>query len=56
MITIKAEAPIAYDSDDHIYPDGIYLDNNVTPEFVNDVELYFQRKLISWILVVLVVL
>jgi cyclopropane fatty-acyl-phospholipid synthase-like methyltransferase len=45
MITIKTEAPIAYDSDDHIHPDGIYLDNNVTPEFVNDVELYFQRKI-----------
>lgn len=45
MITITAEAPVALDSNDHIYPDGIYLDNNVTPSFVNDVESFFQKKI-----------
>lgn len=45
MITITAEAPVALDSDDHIHPDGIYLDNNVTMEFVYEIENHFQRKI-----------
>lgn len=45
MITITAEAPVALDSNDHIHPDGIYLDNNVNPAFVNDVEKYFNKKI-----------
>lgn len=45
MITIAAEAPIALDSNDHIYPDGIYLDNNVSLNFVNNIEQVFQRKI-----------
>jgi 2-polyprenyl-3-methyl-5-hydroxy-6-metoxy-1,4-benzoquinol methylase len=45
MITISATVPVAIDSEDHIHPDGIYLDNNVNPAFVNDVETFFQRKI-----------
>lgn len=45
MISIIAEASIATDSDDHNYPDGIYLDNNLSTDFVDDVEKYFQRKI-----------
>lgn len=45
MITITAEVPVALDSEDHINPDGIYLDNNVKTEFVNDVEEFFQKKI-----------
>lgn len=45
MITINAEAPIALDSDDHINPDGIYLDNNVSVRLVEEIEKFFQRKI-----------
>lgn len=45
MITIKTEHPIAYDSADHIYPEGSYYDNRVQLDFVSDVEEYFGRKI-----------
>ena len=45
MIKVLTQNPIAVDSDDHIHPEGIYLDNNLNPEFINSVESYFQRKI-----------
>ena len=42
MIKLKTKFPIALDSDDHIHPEGIYLDNNLNPEFLNSVLSFFR--------------
>jgi SAM-dependent methyltransferase len=47
MIKLITNNPIAVDSDDHIHPDGIYLDNNINHQFVDDVENYFKREKIN---------
>ena len=45
MITIKTDSPIAVDSDDHIHPDGIYLDNNVDHTLIPQIEYLFNKKI-----------
>jgi cyclopropane fatty-acyl-phospholipid synthase-like methyltransferase len=45
MITVKTNHPIAIDSLDHIYPEGVYYDNNVSETFVNDVQKFFNKKI-----------
>lgn len=47
MLSVITEHPIALDSDDHIYPDGIHYDNHCNPWFVADIENYFQDKKIN---------
>jgi SAM-dependent methyltransferase len=38
MIEIKTNYPIATDSLDHLYPEGVYHDNNVSITFVEELE------------------
>lgn len=38
MIEIKTNYPIATDSLDHLYPEGVYHDNNVSIPFVQELE------------------
>jgi 2-polyprenyl-3-methyl-5-hydroxy-6-metoxy-1,4-benzoquinol methylase len=38
-------SPIAVDSDDHIHPDGVHLDNNMDYVFVDNVEKHFDKKI-----------
>lgn len=45
MIKVITDHPIAIDSDDHKYPEGIYYDNNSSVEFIDDVEKYFNRSI-----------
>jgi Methyltransferase domain len=47
MIKVKTEYPIAADSDDHKYPEGVYYDNNITYKFVEEIENYFGNKQIN---------
>lgn len=47
MFTIHTQHPLAVDSDDHHYPDGVHLDNNLNMDFVNGIENYFQNKKID---------
>lgn len=45
MINVITNYPIAVDSDDHKYPEGIYYDNNSNDVFINDIEKYFGRQI-----------
>lgn len=45
MITVITNHPIAEDSDDHKYPDGIHYDNGFSWLFADNVESYFNRKI-----------
>ena len=47
MIKLITDYPIAVDSDDHIHPDGIYLDNSFNHAFVKNVEEYFKFNKIN---------
>ena len=47
MIKLITDHPIALESDDHIHPDGIYLDNNINSTFVKNVEKYFNNTKIN---------
>lgn len=42
MLQVITNYPIAIDSDDHKYPEGIYYDNNSNQAFIADVEKYFN--------------
>lgn len=45
MFSVKTNHPVAYDSKDHLYPEGVFWDNNVSLDFVRSVELYFGKKI-----------
>ena len=47
MIKLITDYPIAVESDDHIHPDGIYLDNNINYMFVANVEKHFKNNKIN---------
>lgn len=42
MITIKTNFPVAVNSDDHKYPEGVYLDNTINYNFVEEIEKYMD--------------
>lgn len=48
MFNVKTDYPVAINSDDHKYPEGIYYDNNCNFKFVQDVEQYFNSKPINF--------
>lgn len=41
MIKIQTNYPIASDSLDHLYPEGVYYDNNVSINFINQIESFY---------------
>lgn len=45
MIKVETDFPIAKDSLDHIYPEGVHFDNSLNIEFVKQVEELFKRKI-----------
>jgi SAM-dependent methyltransferase len=45
MIKVKTNNPIAIDSLDHTYPEGVYYDNNVSIRFVDDVQGFFNKPI-----------
>lgn len=47
MIQIITQHPIALDSDDHHYPDGVHLDNHFNTQFADSVEQYFKHQKID---------
>jgi 2-polyprenyl-3-methyl-5-hydroxy-6-metoxy-1,4-benzoquinol methylase len=47
MITVKTDKPIAYDSLDHIHPQGCNNDNNSSASYINDIKKYFNNKKIN---------
>ena len=48
MITVKTDFPIAIDSVDHKYPEGVFWDNNIDMNFVIDVENFFNDEKINF--------
>lgn len=48
-IKVATNYPLAVDSDDHKYPEGIYFDNNLNLEFVKEIENHFENKLINFL-------
>lgn len=49
MYNIVTKNPIAIDSDDHHYPDGVHLDNWCNPQLIHDIETYFNNKKIDFL-------
>ena len=49
MIQVRTMFPIAVDSDDHKYPEGVYYDNNVNPGFVHYLEQWYQGRKIKFL-------
>lgn len=47
MISIRTNYPLALDSDDHHYPDGVHLDNHFNLGFAASVEQHFQNQKIK---------
>lgn len=47
MITVITDHPVALDSDDHLHPDGVHLDNHCDSTFVSSVENFFSNAKIS---------
>lgn len=45
MIEIKTKHPIAIESLDHLYPEGVHYDNASSNKFIQDVETYFRKNL-----------
>lgn len=45
MIEVKTEFPIAVDSLDHTHPQGVQYDNNISTNFMTNVENHFGRKI-----------
>ena len=45
MINVKTDHPIALDSNDHIFPEGIYYDNRVNHKFVEQIENLYRRPI-----------
>lgn len=48
MITLETKFPLAVDSDDHIYPEGAFIDNNVNLRFIEGVERYYDGRKIDF--------
>lgn len=48
MITVETNFPLAVDSDDHLHPEGVYIDNNVNPGFVYGIEQHYQGRKIDF--------
>lgn len=48
MITVETNFPLAIDSDDHKYPEGVYLDNNVNMGFIEGIEQYYKGRKIDF--------
>lgn len=48
MIRLDTKFPIAIDSDDHKYPEGVFIDNNVNAAFVAGVENYYKGRKIDF--------
>lgn len=49
MFNVVTNHPIALDSDDHNHPDGVHLDNYCNPQFIFDIEKYFDNKKIDFL-------
>jgi 2-polyprenyl-3-methyl-5-hydroxy-6-metoxy-1,4-benzoquinol methylase len=49
MTVVKTQHPIAVDSLDHKYPEGVYFDNNVSTRFVEELEAYFGNRKINFL-------
>jgi cyclopropane fatty-acyl-phospholipid synthase-like methyltransferase len=49
MITVQTDHPLAVDSDDHLFPEGIYYDNSLNIKFVESVENFFKGKKINFL-------
>lgn len=45
VFKIETKYPIAIDSDDHKYPEGVFYDNRVSGQFIESVEHYFNKKI-----------
>lgn len=48
MIIVETKFPLAVDSDDHKYPEGVFIDNNVNMGFVAGVERHFNHRKIDF--------
>lgn len=48
-IKLSTNYPLAIDSDDHKYPEGIWYDNNLNLDFANEIENYFNNKPINFL-------
>lgn len=47
MIKVITNHPVAIDSDDHLHPDGVHLDNHYNINFVSSVESYYNNQKIN---------
>lgn len=45
MFQVNTKFPIAIDSDDHKYPEGVFYDNRVNLTFIESVEHFFGKKI-----------
>jgi 2-polyprenyl-3-methyl-5-hydroxy-6-metoxy-1,4-benzoquinol methylase len=48
-IKVFTNNPVAINSDDHLYPEGIYYDNNLNINFCNEIEQYYDHKKINFL-------
>jgi len=48
MIKVDTKFPIAYESADHIHPEGIYCDNNLNLSFIEQLESFLNQKKINF--------
>lgn len=49
MIQVITNHPLALDSDDHHFPDGVHLDNHCNPWFVQSINQYFNHEKINFL-------
>jgi len=49
VIKLETNNKVAVHSDDHKHPEGIYYDNNMNPQFVKEVENYFNNKQLDFL-------
>ena len=47
MIEIKTDNPVALDIPDHIFPDGIFFDNNTNPLLIHQIEKFINNFCVS---------
>ncbi len=47
-ISVITDFPVAYDSDDHKYPEGTWMDNSLHIPFVDEVETTFSGRKINF--------
>ena len=45
MFQVNTKFPVAIDSDDHKYPEGVFYDNRVNLTFIESVEHFFGKKI-----------